>query len=198
MAVGKITARQLSILEFIKKEILERGYPPSVREICDAVNLKSTSSAHAHLATLERNGYIKRDPSKPRTIEILDDEFQSLRFNMVNIPILGKIEQVGELITDGNVLGRLPISANIAPKGELFAIQAKTDYAQEGVLTGDYLFICDGDTPADGDKVAFLQYSPTNESGPVIIKKYNHEAIATGRLLGKIFGVFRLYNQAKL
>ena len=74
MGNGRISAKQQQILEYIKNEILNRGYPPAVREICNAVNLKSTSSVHAHLETLEKNGYIRRDPTKPRAIEITDDE----------------------------------------------------------------------------------------------------------------------------
>ena len=74
MSQGKITEKQKEILEFIKETILSKGYPPAVREICEAVHLKSTSSVHSHLETLERNGYIRRDPTKPRTIEILDDD----------------------------------------------------------------------------------------------------------------------------
>ena len=88
MANGKISAKQREILEYIKEEILKRGYPPAVREICEAVNLKSTSSVHAHLETLEKNGYIRRDPTKPRAIEIVDDSFQMVRHEMTSIPIV--------------------------------------------------------------------------------------------------------------
>ena len=83
MGYGKITAKQQEILDYIKDEILKRGYPPTVREICETVNLKSTSSVHSHLETLEKNGYIRRDPTKPRAIEICDDSFQMVRTEMV-------------------------------------------------------------------------------------------------------------------
>ena len=86
MAYGKITDKQREILEYIKNEILNRGFPPAVREICEAVNLKSTSSVHAHLESLEKNGYIRRDPTKPRAIEIVDDNFNLVRREMVNVP----------------------------------------------------------------------------------------------------------------
>ena len=79
MSYGKISKKQEEILNYIKSQILERGFPPAVREICEAVNLKSTSSVHSHLETLERNGYIHRDPTKPRAIEILDDSFNLTR-----------------------------------------------------------------------------------------------------------------------
>ena len=83
MSQGRITEKQKEILEYIKETILKKGYPPAVREICEAVNLKSTSSVHSHLETLEKNGYIRRDPTKPRTIEILDDDFALTRREMV-------------------------------------------------------------------------------------------------------------------
>ena len=91
MSNGKISAKQQEILEYIKSQLLAKGYPPSVREICEAVHLKSTSSVHSHLETLEKNGYIRRDPTKPRAIEILDDEFNLARREMVNIPIVGTV-----------------------------------------------------------------------------------------------------------
>ena len=91
MALGKITEKQKQILEYIKSEIMSKGYPPSVRDICQAVSLKSTSPVHSHLETLEKNGYIRRDPTKPRTIEILDESFNFIRREMVNIPMIGTV-----------------------------------------------------------------------------------------------------------
>ena len=88
MSQGKITAKQKEILTFIKDQILEKGYPPAVREICEAVHLKSTSSVHSHLETLEKNGYIRRDPTKPRAIEICDESFQVVRAEMTSLPSL--------------------------------------------------------------------------------------------------------------
>ena len=91
MPTGRITPKQQEILDFMKSQILSKGYPPSVREICDAVRLKSTSSVHAHLETLEKNGYIRRDPSKPRAIEIVDDDFGLTRREFANVPIVGTV-----------------------------------------------------------------------------------------------------------
>ena len=91
MSTEKISDKQREILEFIKNEILNRGYPPSVRDICEAVQLKSTSSVHAHLETLERKGYIRRDPLKNRAIEIIDEEFALTRREMVNVPVVGQV-----------------------------------------------------------------------------------------------------------
>ena len=106
MDKGLINKKQREILSYLKKEILEKGYPPSVREICTAVGLKSTSSVHAHLEALEKHGYIKKDATKPRAIEILDDIFQEQRLerisgaeepisdtqdNLVEVPIIGEV-----------------------------------------------------------------------------------------------------------
>ena len=91
MAYGKITDKQREILEYIKKEILNKVYPPTVRDICEAVHLKSTSSVHSHLETLEKNGYIRRDPTKPRAIEIVDDSFNLTRREIVNVPMVGQV-----------------------------------------------------------------------------------------------------------
>lgn len=91
MPKGKITAKQQEILEYIKSEILNKGYPPAVREICEAVHLKSTSSVHSHLETLEKNGFIRRDPTKPRAIEIIDDDFNLVRREIISVPVIGSV-----------------------------------------------------------------------------------------------------------
>ena len=91
MSKGKITAKQQEILEYIKDCILKKGYPPAVREICEAVHLRSASSVHAHLETLEKNGYIRKDPTKPRTIEIVDDTFNLTRREIANVPMVGRV-----------------------------------------------------------------------------------------------------------
>ena len=103
MAFGKITAKQQEILDYMKKEIINKGYPPSVREICDAVKLKSTSSVHAHLETLEKNGYIHRDPTKRRAIEIMDDNFNLVRREVVNVPIVGRVAAGEPILAVDNV-----------------------------------------------------------------------------------------------
>ena len=92
MAQRKITAKQQEILDYIKEEILKKGYPPAVREICEAVHLKSTSSVHSHLETLEKNGYIRRDPTKPRAIEITDDSFQAVRTEMTSLRLSARLQ----------------------------------------------------------------------------------------------------------
>ena len=108
MSKGNISKKQEEILEYIKSQILERGFPPAVREICDAVNLKSTSSVHSHLETLEKNGYIHRDPTKPRAIEILDDSFNLTRREMVQIPIVGRVAAGEPILAEENIIRYLP------------------------------------------------------------------------------------------
>ena len=103
MAYGKISDKQKEILEYIKSEILNRGYPPAVRDICEAVHLKSTSSVHSHLETLEKNGYIRRDPTKPRAIEIIDDTFNLVRREVVNVPLIGRVAAGQPLLAVENI-----------------------------------------------------------------------------------------------
>ena len=123
MAYGKITDKQREILEYIKNEILNRGFPPAVREICEAVNLKSTSSVHAHLESLEKNGYIRRDPTKPRAIEIVDDNFNLVRREMVNVPVLGRVAAGEPLLAIENVESYFPIPAEFMPNAQTFILK---------------------------------------------------------------------------
>ena len=125
MAQGKISKKQEEILEYIKSQILERGFPPAVREICEAVNLKSTSSVHSHLETLEKNGYIHRDPTKPRAIEILDDTFNLTRREMVNVPIIGRVAAGEPLLAQQNIENYFPIPAEMMPNKQTFLLQVQ-------------------------------------------------------------------------
>ena len=115
MSYGKISPKQTEILEYIKSEIINRGFPPAVREICEAVNLKSTSSVHSHLETLERNGYIRRDPTKPRAIEIVDDNFNLTRRELVNVPVVGRVAAGEPILAVENVENYFPIPAEFMP-----------------------------------------------------------------------------------
>ena len=110
MPKGKITAKQQEILEYIKSEILNKGYPPAVREICEAVHLKSTSSVHSHLETLEKNGFIRRDPTKPRAIEIIDDDFNLVRREIISVPVIGSVAAGEPIFAEQNIEGYLPVA----------------------------------------------------------------------------------------
>ena len=118
MAYGKISDKQKEILEFMKQEILNKGYPPTVRDICEAVNLKSTSSVHAHLETLEKNGYIHRDPTKPRAIEIIDDNFNLTRREVVNVPMIGHVAAGEPILAVENIESYFPIPAEFMPNDQ--------------------------------------------------------------------------------
>ena len=124
MDKGKISKKQEEILEYIKSQILERGFPPAVREICEAVNLKSTSSVHSHLETLEKNGYIRRDPTKPRAIEILDDSFNLTRREMVQVPILGRVAAGEPLLAEQNIEEYYPIPVEFMPNSECLCLKS--------------------------------------------------------------------------
>ena len=142
MAQGKISKKQLEILEYIKSQILERGFPPAVREICEAVNLKSTSSVHSHLETLEKNGYIRRDPTKPRAIEILDDSFNLTRREMVNVPIVGQVAAGEPILAQENIENYFPIPTEFMPNNQTFLLKVQGEsMINVGFYEGDYLII---------------------------------------------------------
>lgn len=204
MAQGKISAKQKEILEYIKDEILKRGYPPAVREICDAVNLKSTSSVHSHLETLEKNGYIRRDPTKPRAIEICDDSFQMVRKEMVNIPVVGQVAAGIPILAEENIESYFPIPAEVVPSGTSFILKVKGDsMINVGIFSGDQIFVEACNTAHNGDLVvAMIDDSATvktfyKEDGHIRLQPENDTMnpiiVDDCTIVGKVFGVFRLY-----
>lgn len=157
MAYGKITDKQREILEYIKNEILNRGFPPAVREICEAVNLKSTSSVHAHLESLEKNGYIRRDPCKPRAIEIVDDNFNLVRREMVNVPVLGRVAAGEPLLAIENVESYFPIPAEFMPNAQTFILNVVGEsMINAGILDGDKVIVEQTADAQNGDIVVAL------------------------------------------
>lgn len=204
MAQGKISAKQKEILEYIKDEILKRGYPPAVREICDAVNLKSTSSVHSHLETLEKNGYIRRDPTKPRAIEICDDSFQMVRKEMVNIPVVGQVAAGIPILAEENIESYFPIPAEVVPSSTSFILKVKGDsMINVGIFSGDQIFVEACNTAHNGDLVvAMIDDSATvktfyKENGHIRLQPENDTMdpiiVDDCTIVGKVFGVFRLY-----
>lgn len=154
---GRISSKQEEILEYIKKEILAKGYPPAVREICEAVHLRSTSSVHAHLETLEKNGYIRRDPTKPRAIEIMDDEFNMTRRDMVNVPIIGTVTAGTPILATENIEGYFPVLSDSLPSGEVFMLHVKGEsMINAGILDGDDVIIRRQNTAHNGQIVCAL------------------------------------------
>ncbi len=157
MAQGKISAKQQEILEYIKETILKKGYPPAVREICEAVHLKSTSSVHSHLETLEKNGYIRRDPTKPRTIEIIDDCFNLNRREIVNIPLVGTIAAGEPILAEQNIENYFPMPAEFLPNQETFMLRVKGDsMINVGIFDGDQIIVKQQSTAHNGEIVAAL------------------------------------------
>ena len=202
MAYGKITAKQQEILDFIKKKTLERGYPPAVREICEAVKLRSTSSVHAHLETLEKNGYIRRDPSKPRAIEIMDDSFQMVRQEMTSIPIVGQVAAGMPILAEQNINGYFPLPMEIVPNNEVFVLNVKGEsMINIGIMDGDQIFVECTDTARNGDVVvALIDDSATvktfyKENGHIRLQPENDSMdpiiVDNCEIIGKVFGVFR-------
>jgi len=203
MPAGKITAKQQQILDYIKEEILKRGYPPAVREICEAVNLKSTSSVHSHLETLEKNGYIRRDPTKPRAIEIVDDSFQQVRTEMISVPVIGRVAAGEPMFAEQNIESYFPVPAAMCPAGDSFVLKVKGEsMINAGIFSGDQIFVHSCDTARNGDMVVALiddgatvktfykeddhiRLQPENDTmDPIIVNDC--------QILGKVFGVFRM------
>ena len=154
---GKITEKQQIILEYIKEEILKKGYPPTVREICDKVGLSSPSSVHSHLNTLEKNGYIKRDSTKPRAIEIVDDEFALTRREMGNIPIVGRVAAGEPLLAVENIENYFAIPTEFLPNKETFILKVHGESMfNVGFFEGDYLIVEKQNTANNGDIVVAL------------------------------------------
>ncbi len=204
MAYGKISDKQKEILEYIKSQILNRGYPPSVRDICEAVHLKSTSSVHSHLETLEKNGYIRRDPTKPRAIEIIDDAFNLSRREVVNVPLLGRVAAGEPLLAVENIETYFPIPAEYMPNKETFMLKVKGEsMINAGIYDGDNILVQKQSTASNGDMVvALVDDSATvktfyKEGDHIRLQPENDDMepiiIEDCAVLGKVFGVFRFF-----
>ncbi len=202
MAQGKISQKQSEILEYIKSEILRVGYPPAVREICEAVNLKSTSSVHSHLETLEKNGYIRRDPTKPRAIEIIDDSFNLTRREVVNVPMVGHVAAGEPILAEQNISDYFPIPMEYMPNNETFMLTVKGEsMVNVGIYDGDYVLVEKRATASNGEIiVALVDDSATvktfyKENGYFRLQPENDFMdpiiVPHCEILGKVIGVFR-------
>ena len=205
MSYGKISDKQREILEYMKTEILNKGYPPTVRDICEAVNLKSTSSVHSHLETLEKNGNIRRDPTKPRAIEIIDDNFNLTRREVVNVPMVGRVAAGEPILAVENIESYFPIPTEFMPNSESFMLKVKGEsMINAGIFDGDNLLVEKCQNAKNGDMVValvddsatvktfykekdYIRLQPENDSMEPII-------VPDCQILGKVFGVFRFLN----
>lgn len=204
MSYGKITDKQQQILDYIKQEILNKGYPPTVRDICEAVRLKSTSSVHSHLESLEKNGYIRRDPTKPRAIEIIDDNFNLTRREVVNVPMVGRVAAGEPILAVENIDSYFPIPAEFMPNAESFMLKVKgQSMINAGIMDGDQILVERCNSARNGDMVVALvddsatvktfykeadhiRLQPENDTMDPII-------VPDCEILGKVFGVFRFF-----
>lgn len=205
MPYGKISAKQREILDYIKSEILQKGYPPAVREICEAVQLKSTSSVHSHLETLEKNGYIRRDPTKPRAIEIVDDSFNLSRHDIVNVPIIGTVTAGQPILAVENIEGYFPLLSEDLPKSDTFMLKVKGEsMINAGIFSGDLILVEKQSTAENGEiVVALIEDSATVKT---FYKEDNHfrlqpendtmEPIIVDNveILGKVRGLYRRFH----
>ena len=205
MAYGRISSKQQEILDYIKNEILNRGFPPAVREICEAVHLKSTSSVHSHLEALEKNGYIRRDATKPRAIEIIDDNFNLARREVVNVPLVGTVAAGQPILAVENIETYFPVPAEFMPNEQSFMLRVKGDsMVNAGIFDGDQVLVKQQTSAKNGDIVVALvedsatvktfykedgyyRLQPENDYMDPILVQDNLQ------ILGKVFGVFRFF-----
>lgn len=199
-----MSEKQKNILDFIKKELMNKGYPPSVREICDAVGLKSTSTVHGHLERLEKRGLIRRDPTKPRAIEVLDDTTFLSKKELVNVPIVGRVTAGQPILAVENIEDTFPLPVDVLHNSDVFMLIVKGDsMIQAGILDGDYVIVKQQPSAQNGDIVValigdeatvkrfykeanYVRLQPENPyMDPIIALDVN--------ILGKVIGVIRLF-----
>lgn len=198
-----LTQTDYDLLDIIKENIIQKGYPPTVREMCARTGLSSTSSVFAHLNKLEANDLIRRDPAKPRCIEITDDSFNQSRTETAAIPIVGRVACGEPILASQNIEGYFPLPIEMLPNSEIFILIAKGDsMINAGIFNGDYVFVKKMNTARNGDTVVALvddsatiktyykcddhiELRPENDTmSPIIVKDVT--------ILGHVYGVFRL------
>lgn len=202
-----LSTKQLEILQYMKNEINRKGYPPSVREICHAVGLKSTSTVHGHLSKLEDKGYIRKDPTKPRAIEILDN-YMPYDFNIhkeiVNVPVIGKVTAGEPILAIENIEEMFPLPVDFLKHNneDVFILTIKGDsMIDAGILNDDYVVVRKQSYASNGDIiVALLESEATvkrfyREADHIRLQPENKlmEPIIVKDIvvLGKVIGVFR-------
>lgn len=205
MSYGSITQKQQEILDCIKASLVSKGYPPSVREICDAVGLRSTSSVFSHLEKLEKNGYIRRDPTKPRAIEILDENFNDLmEQEVVSVPVVGDVAAGSPLLAIENIEQYFPIPAEYLPRSQAYMLKVRGEsMINAGILDGDTIIVEQTNQAKNGDMVvALIDDSATvktfyKEDNHIRLQPENDDMdpiiVSDCRILGKVFGVFRFF-----
>ena len=201
---NSLSEKQTAILEFIKKEILSRGYPPAVREICSAVGLNSPATVHSHLNILENKGYIRRDPSKPRAIEIIDQDFNLERRDYAQIPMIGYVAAGQPLLAEENIQDYFPIPADMLPGSPVFMLKVRGDsMTGAGILDGDQVIVRQTSEASNGDMVvALIEDGATvktfyKEKDHIRLQPENPDydpiIVTDVTILGQVIGVFRMF-----
>lgn len=200
-----LSNKQIEILNFIKKEIQSKGYPPAVREICKAVGLRSTSTVHGHLAKLEQKNYIRRDATKPRAIEILDKSNNYVNFprkEIVDVPIIGKVTAGEPILAVENIQDTFPVPLSFVGNNNVFILSVRGEsMVNAGILDNDYVLVKQENTAENGDIVVALLgdeatikrfYREKNHIRLQPENDYMEPIICTDVIiLGKVIGVFR-------
>lgn len=200
-----LTGRQKQILDFIKKQMRDKGYPPSVREIGESVGLSSSSTVHGHLARLEEKGYLRRDPSKPRAIEVLDDDGRAVqRHRLVSVPLVGRVTAGEPILAVQNIEDYVPLPRDLAGGEGTFLLSVRGDsMIGAGIHDGDLVIVRPQRSAENGDiVVALLGEEATvkrffKEKNTVRLQPENPtmEPIVTKtvEVLGKVIGLFRRF-----
>lgn len=211
MAQG-LTERQRQTLQYIAETVAERGYPPSIREICEALGLASPSTVHSHLRALQRKGYLRIDPTRPRAIEVLFDVDTGLaaeRSPARSVPLLGRIAAGAPILAEENVEQIYPLPAELVGDGNVFMLEVRGDSMLEaGILDGDYVIVRQQPTAHSGEIVAAMIPSDYGDAPEATVKRIRHrgsavvfepanpsmepfEAPPGTEILGKVVAVFR-------
>ena len=184
---AKLTGKQQIVYDFIRSEVKRNGYAPSVREICDGVGLSSTSTVHAHLETLKNKGYIKRFPSKNRTMEILEDGFYTAHRDYVTVPILSKMTKNEPVLQKENIAGYHMALTSTVGDGECFVYSLGLDDDDEKIRAGDYVLV------KLQTKVMVGELALVYNSDEAVIKRVQHKKDTKKEIIGKVLELFRRY-----
>ena len=201
MGKEKLTDKQTQILEYIRHEILAKGYPPSIREICQAVDLKSTSSVHAQLSSLEAKGYIRRDLTKSRSIEIIDDDFSLTKRELVNIPIVGTVSCGQPILAEQNIEDYFPVPPEYIHNTNNQTFMLRDSMINVGIYEKDLVIVEQCSSARNGEiVVALIEDSATvktfyKENGYIRLQPENDYMdpilVEHCEILGRVIGLFR-------